>query len=289
MKFIYSCEHLYAYGTNRKASETSLSENKEEHNNIISLFDDKIDLINCEEWLLQLDYKQKSGQKKAAEILEKIKKVVLPSGIFPDITDFKFHADSEIYVLFKTDYGWVRFKDLGYGYQASMAWLFDFMKKMFDKYPDSENPLQEAAVVLIDELDLHLHPEWQRKIIGFLSNLFPKVQFIVTAHSPLILQSADEINLVMLKKQGDGVVIEQPKIPTFKGWTVEEILSELMELGEKTHSDDYLRLMADFDEALDEENYEQAQKAFEQLDKILHPQSSQRKLLRIQIGAIEYD
>ena len=215
--------------------------------------------------------------------------MVLPTGIFPDITDFKFHADSEIYVLFKTDYGWVRFKDLGYGYQASMAWLFDFMKKMFDKYPDSENPLKEAAVVLIDELDLHLHPEWQRKIIGFLSNLFPKVQFIVTAHSPLILQSADEINLVMLKKQGDGVVIEQPKIPTFKGWTVEEILSELMELGEKTHSDDYLRLMADFDEALDEENYEQAQKAFEQLDKILHPQSSQRKLLRIQIGAIEYD
>mgnify|MGYP006252345175 FL=1 len=149
--------------------------------------------------------------------------------------------------------------------------------------------MQEAAVVLIDELDLHLHPEWQRKIIGFLSNLFPKVQFIVTAHSPLILQSADEINLVMLKKQGDGVVIEQPKIPTFKGWTVEEILSELMELGEKTHSDDYLRLMADFDKALDEENYEQAQKAFKELDKILHPQSSQRKLLRIQIGAIEYD
>ena len=286
---IYSCEHLYAYGTNRKASETSLSENKEEHNNIISLFDDKIDLINCEEWLLQLDYKQKSGQKKAAEILEKIKKVVLPSGIFPDITDFKFHADSEIYVLFKTDYGWVRFKDLGYGYQASMAWLFDFMKKMFDKYPDSENPLQEAAVVLIDELDLHLHPEWQRKIIGFLSNLFPKVQFIVTAHSPLILQSADEINLVMLKKQGDGVVIEQPKIPTFKGWTVEEILSELMELGEKTHSDDYLRLMADFDEALDEENYEQAQKAFEELKKILHENSEQRTLLKVQMRMLSYD
>ena len=281
--------YLYAYGTNRKASETSLSENKEENNNITSLFDDKIDLINCEEWLLQLDYKQKSGHHKSKEILEKIKNIVLPTGIFPDITDFKFHADSEIYVLFKTDYGWVRFKDLGYGYQASMAWLFDFMKKMFDKYPDSENPLKEAAVVLIDELDLHLHPEWQRKIIGFLSKLFPKVQFIVTAHSPLILQSADEINLVMLKKQGDGVVIEQPKIPTFKGWTVEEILSELMELGEKTHSDDYLRLMANFDEALDEENYEQAQKAFEELKKILHENSEERTLLKVQMRMLSYD
>ena len=163
------------------------------------------------------------------------------------------------------------------------------MKKMFERYPDSENPLHEPAIVLVDEIDLHLHPEWQRKIIKFVGNIFPNTQFIVTTHSPLVVQSAEEINVIVLQKDGDSIRVKQSDFFTFKGWSVEEILSELMELGERTKSEDYLKLIKEFDEALDNNNKEQAEKAYNELDKILPPTTHHRKLLKIQMISLTSD
>jgi len=180
----------------------------------------------------------------------------------------------------------VRVDGLGYGYQTMIAWVVDLAKRLFERYPNSNNPLAEPAIVLIDEIDLHLHPEWQRKIIQFLTAQFPNTQFIVTSHSPLIVQSADNINLVLLEKKGEQVTITQPDITTYKGWTIEEILGELMGLGEETLSDSYLALIKQFDDALDEDDYAKAKLAYDELDKILHPANNQRKLLRIQMSSL---
>jgi predicted ATP-binding protein involved in virulence len=160
---------------------------------------------------------------------------------------------------------------------------------MFDQYPDLENPLHGSAVVLVDEIDLHLHPEWQRKIIKYLSDLFPNTQFIVTAHSPLIIQSAENVNLIMLKKDdnpdGKGINIRQC-FGSFQGWTVDEILTELMNMGDRTRSDLYLQLMEDFENAVLDDDYEKAQGAYNQLDTILSPSSYQRKVLQIQMSSL---
>jgi predicted ATP-binding protein involved in virulence len=180
-------------------------------------------------------------------------------------------------------------EDLGYGYQATLAWVADLAKRMFDQYPDLENPLHGPAVVLVDEIDLHLHPEWQRKIIKYLSDLFPNTQFIVTAHSPLIIQSAENVNIIMLEKddnpEGKGINIRQ-RFGSFQGWTVDEILTELMNLGDRTRSDLYLQLMQDFENAVLDDDYEKAQNAYNQLDTILSPSSYQRKVLQIQMSSL---
>lgn len=279
--------YVTSYGTRRKSSSKFIADKKFVQKQNSSLFDDNIELTNIEEWLLQLDYSIKNNSEKAKKQFSKVKEV-LTSDVLPDITNFRFVTDDNLdnYVLFKTDFGEVRYYELGYGYQATLAWIADLMKKMFERYPNSDNPLHEPAVVLIDEIDLHLHPEWQRKIIHFVGNLFPNVQFIATTHSPLVVQSADDINVIVLQKDDDNIIVKQPEFSTFKGWTVEEILSELMELGEKTKSEQYLDLIKQFDEALDKNNKENAQKAYNELDKILHPDSSQRKLLKIQMTAL---
>lgn len=275
---------IYGYGTNRKINPSSkITTNKSNDNTIFS----SDNLINPEEWLIQTDYAVKNGIKKAIQRLGKIKQVLID--ILPDVQDFRFQTDEQTfnsYVEVKTDYGWVRINELGYGYQSLMVWVVDLAKKMFERYPNSLQPLAEPAIVLVDEIDLHLHPEWQRKIISWLSKHFAATQFIVTAHSPLIIQSADNINVVLLKQSGNEVKIEQPNISTFKGWTVEEILSDLMDLNNRTHSEAYLTLIHQFDEALDEDNYIKAKSAYDQLDKILHPTSPQRKLLRLQMTAL---
>jgi len=276
---------IYGYGTSRKMGNTSLTDT-ENQDNAASLFDEYITLPNAEEWLLQTFFAEKLEKLNATKTLERIREVLI-SGILPDVQDFRFDTtpDFKGFVEVETDYGWVKLRELGYGYQVTLAWIVDLAKKMFERYPESENPLHEPAIVLVDEIDLHLHPEWQRKIISFLSEQFPKTQFIVTTHSPLIVQSAEDINLVLLKKEENHVVIEQPKVKTYRGWTVEEILSELMGLDGKTLSDDYLKLMQQFDEALDEDNYEKAKNAYDELDKIIHS-SHQRKLLRIQMSSL---
>jgi predicted ATP-binding protein involved in virulence len=101
---------------------------------------------------------------------------------------------------------------------------------MVERYPDSPDPLKEPAIVLIDEIDLHLHPVWQRKLISFLTERFPNTQFIATAHSPLIVQAAENANIALLKKVGDHVeIVNEPE--QIRGWRIDQILtSELFGL-----------------------------------------------------------
>ena len=69
-------------------------------------------------------------------------------------------------------------------------------------------PKKTSGVVLIDELDLHLHPNWQRKIVGNLTSLFPKLQFVATTHSPFIVQSLEGYGLINLNEKS---VLENAK------------------------------------------------------------------------------
>ncbi|HRI62069.1 MAG TPA: AAA family ATPase [Saprospiraceae bacterium] len=279
---------FYSYGASRKMSKKPLSESQDLRLHS-SLFDNE-EITNVEDWLLNLFLAKQLKQEQAKPILE-LAKEVLASGILPDVQEVDLDSSKkgtgfENYVKFKTDFGWIRFRHLGYGYQTMIAWVLDLVKRMVERYPGSPNPLAEPAIVLVDEIDLHLHPDWQRRIISHLTKYFPNTQFIVTAHSPLIVQSAEEINLVILKKEGESVHIEQPKIRTFRGWTVEEILTDLMALEGQTMSQTYLDLMQQFDDALDADDYEKAEAAYGELDKILHPNSHQRKLLQLQMTSL---
>jgi predicted ATP-binding protein involved in virulence len=283
---------IYGYGTSRKMGNSY--DETENPDNTISLFDDNATLINAEKWLKDTDYASKNGVESAKLRLEKIKNI-LTNGLLPDVKNFKCtsietNGKIDSFVEIETDdHGWVKLRELGYGYQVTLAWVVDLAQKMFIRYKDSENPLHEPAIVLVDEIDLHLHPEWQRKIISFLSEQFPRTQFIVTTHSPLIVQSAEDINLVLLKKEENHVVIEQPKLKTYRGWTVEEILSDLMGLDGKTKSDDYLSLIKTFNKAVMKDDYASAKKTYDELDALLHRNNIHRELLNLQLNALSQE
>ncbi len=280
---------VYAYGASRVSGEAALTRvaGGNRHDN---LFENK-ELMNAEEWLVQADYAVKKGVGPNAEAnLEKIKKILLD--ILPDVKGFDFKTESNYrnYIEFLTDYGPVRFRDLSMGYQVMISWVVDLARQMFERYPQSKCPLSEPAVVLVDEIDLHLHPSWQREVVHFLSKHFKKAQFIVTAHSPLIIQSAERINVVLLQKDPDkeSATITNIVNTTYNGWTLEEILNDLMGL-EKTVSDRYLTLTKKFEKAVYNEDAETAAKIYGQLDSILHPENHTRKLLRIQMASLGGD
>ena len=222
---------VFAYGASRKAGETSISEQNEE-SSFITLFDETILLTNPEEEIIRSHYESLIPSESQEKRKWKLKKVIETLiQILPDITEVRFGEKSQNnkfqpIVEFKTPYGWVEAKDLSLGYRTSMAWMLDFASRMFDLYPDSENPLAEPAVVLIDEIDLHLHPKWQRDLLDWLSDLCPNTQFIVTTHSPLIVQSAAarDANFAVCRREGDHVVIDQ-SLDAVRGWRADQILS----------------------------------------------------------------
>jgi predicted ATP-binding protein involved in virulence len=102
--------------------------------------------------------------------------------------------------------------------------MVDFASRLIERYPDSPDPLAEPAIALVDEIDLHLHPRWQRTLMQFLTELFPNTQFIASAHSPLVVQAAVNANVVLLRREGDYVVIDND-VQAIKGWRVDQVLT----------------------------------------------------------------
>lgn len=220
--------YCFGYGANRIMSKNSLTDNKSENSE--TLFDDDAKLINAEEWLLQLDYaasKDSEIKEFAIHKRKQVKQILID--LLPDVEEIRFTTPTKenlkSSVQFKTPFGWVTIHQLSLGYKTMVAWMVDLAARMFERYPDSENPLSEPAIVLVDEIDLHLHPKWQRKIFGYLSEKFPATQFIVTAHSPLIVQSAPkDANIVVLRREGDHVIIDND-VESVQNWRLDQIMS----------------------------------------------------------------
>jgi predicted ATP-binding protein involved in virulence len=165
-------------------------------------------------------------QKRAEQRRDRIKDVLVR--LLPDVSDLRFAPSRttpiRTTVQAQTPYGWVPIKDMSLGYRTLMTWMVDFASRLFERYPDSPDPLAEPAIALVDEIDLHLHPRWQRTLMQFLSNLFPNTQFIVSAHSPLVVQAATDANVVLLRREGDHVVIDND-VQAIKGWRVDQVLT----------------------------------------------------------------
>lgn len=220
----------FGYGAARRMGRGALSDEVQD-DPTASLFTEDTSLVNAEEWLLQADYAASRSspiQEDAKKRRDQIKEVLIK--LLPDVADIRFAQtrrrapNLKLGMEVKAPYGWVSVRDLSLGYKTLVAWMVDLASRLFDKYPDSSNPLAEPAVVLVDEIDLHLHPKWQRSLMRYLTDLFPNTQFIATAHSPLIVQSAADANIAVLRREGDHVIIDNDA-EAIRGWRIDQVLT----------------------------------------------------------------
>lgn len=96
------------------------------------------------------------------------------------------------------------------GEKNMIAMVGDIARRLSMANPTMENPLEGDGIVLIDEVDLHLHPKWQRLIVSKLVDVFPNTQFIVTTHSPQILSHVQAENIFILKQEKDNISVTKP-------------------------------------------------------------------------------
>ena len=149
-------------------------------------------------------------------------------------------------------------EQLSDGEKCLLALTGDLARRLALANLGAQKPLEGSGIVLIDEVELHLHPAWQRQVIPALMRTFPNCQFVVTTHSPLVLSGVDRSSVRILK---DFRIAEQS--PPVEGRDANAILSELMGLPafpEKTQKK--LRVI---DELIQAEKFDQARREVEEL------------------------
>ena len=106
--------------------------------------------------------------------------------------------------------------------------IYYYLKSVFPDTPEEEL-LKKPAIVFIDEIDAHIHPSWQQKIIGLLREKFPNIQFIITAHSPLVVAGCYENEVAVLRKGENGFTIENFE-EHFIGTNTSELYKKIFEI-----------------------------------------------------------
>ena len=234
-----------------------------------SLFGDDDGLIQLEDWLIELDRRSLLAKREGRDtfhsrLFNQLAWTLLhmlpeegPRSIIGGANDLQAADLAPEYVRTTEDQGvvcldafgnWVPISQLSDGYQGTMAWVGDLVSRLSRAFPEAENLFEQQGVVLIDEIDVHLHPSWQRKILSQLRQRFPKIQFVVTTHSPLVAAGAEEGELIVLKRQGDRVIAE-PESPV-QGWLADQILTSSLFGLETTRDPETQQQLAQYDELL---------------------------------------
>ncbi|MDQ9091410.1 AAA family ATPase [Pseudoalteromonas haloplanktis] len=141
------------------------------------------------------------------------------------VTEVLFSYDQETKLTFNKNGKQIFFNQLSHGEQAIFALLIDIYKKLYAKNP--KLPMEGTGVILIDELDLHLHPEWQRKIANYLPKIFKNCQFVIATHSAQIISEVEPSSIIVLKNDSDGTT-SWHRATRSLGVSSNEVLDEIM-------------------------------------------------------------
>ncbi len=117
------------------------------------------------------------------------------------------------------------------GEKCLLALVGDIARRLAIANPGLDQPLHGSGVVMIDEIDLHLHPSWQRNVLPRLEGTFPNIQLIATTHSPQVLSSVKSDRVFLLHTSGEGLEVSPARSPY--GSDTNRILEEVMSVSER--------------------------------------------------------
>ena len=163
----------------------------------------------------------------------------------------------------RKDGKYLKINQLSDGEKCTIALFGDLARRMTLANPERENPLEGTGVVLIDELDLHMHTSWQRKVLGILKETFPNIQFIISTHSPQILGEVDDtFNLLYMFKEGKKLALKSYK--SFVGWDTNVILEEVLHTS--SVNQEIKKMLDELYAYIEEKDFDKAEKLADLLD-----------------------
>ena len=131
------------------------------------------------------------------------------------------------------------------GYRIMLALAADLARRMAQGNPHLDDPLESEAIVLIDEVDLHLHPKWQQRVLTDLAATFPNAQFIVSTHSPQVLSTVRPERVIELRREESNIVAGPASAPTY-GAEAGNVLEAIMGVRERPAGNEFTKTLKEY-------------------------------------------
>ncbi|MEY2927048.1 MAG: hypothetical protein RL367_1525, partial [Pseudomonadota bacterium] len=181
---------LVGYGATRRVETSDFSESSSRrsrglrYQRVAGLFEDHLAMRPLQSWFHRLDYDHPRKHEVIAQL-----QLCLPEQLI-----FTGQRDEEDQYLFEFEGIETPLSGLSDGYKAFVGWVSDLISHIVDVAPQMKLDAL-PGIVMVDEIDLHLHPEWQRSVVPRLAAAFPNLQFIFTSHSPLVASTVERYNV----------------------------------------------------------------------------------------------
>ena len=201
------------------------------------------------QWFRELEDVENEQGKKRDPHLQAVRRAV--EAAMPGYTNLRVSRRPRLRMLVDKGEEILSIQQLSDGEQGVLTLVGDLARRAAILNPHLPDPLLSPGCVLVDEIDQHLHPQWQRRVVETMRRVFPNVQFVFTSHSPIVCGSVEPDSLLILK---DGKV-ERGSV---YGWSVAEILKTVFEVDERP-APIHDRLV-ELDRALDADDLEGAKR-----------------------------
>jgi energy-coupling factor transporter ATP-binding protein EcfA2 len=216
---------ILGYGASRRAEpsrnvdeQSRYKERTPKYLRVAGLFEENVTLMPLSNWLPAW---RTRAPHRHREIVGLINRMLPGARLLDSPRDREY--------LFRMGGSELPFAALSDGYRAHIAWISDLLYHLSTSCPPRRDLIDLRGVVLVDEIDLHFHPQWQRDVIPTVAQALPNLQFIVTTHSPIVTGTLSSANILLIRDRVDkrGIthsVIEQPDEEMY-GRSADQILT----------------------------------------------------------------
>ena len=225
-------------------------------------------LDNLKQWIVNLDYGARPDSTTKPDEVDRNRRLrqaffdVLKILMAENKLEFKEVTPVSFQVIVDTDDGPVPIDLLSQGMTSIIGWVGAMLQRMYEIHRHAARPEHEPALVLVDEIDSHLHPAWQQQLVPRLRECFPKLQIIATTHSPLLVagMKASEVLIARRDPIAPDRVSVAPAPLEFEGLRADQILTSpafglMTTRGVETRNeqDEFVRLLGNQHRSLEEE------------------------------------
>lgn len=227
-----------------------------------ALAESEVSLYDFANWFRAVSEGAIQSPRHAKSLLQLVESAL--TSLLPGVSDLELHTNGQPQFSAIKDRKRLFLWQLSDGEQGLLALALDLVRRLAIANPFSDDPLKSGtAVVLIDEVELHLHPKWQREVINRLRETFPACQFVVTTHSPLVLGEVSARSVRFLEFDEGGKVVKTVPTEAY-GMDANRILQEFMGARVRNRQvDDDLRTLF---RLIDDEQLDEARTAIAQLE-----------------------
>ena len=237
----------------------------------IGCLDSSMDVKSIQQWCLKQEIvRSNKGTVREYEMFKNIVASFMMEINELDAIPSIYYSPQFDELVYKEDQAEMPISKLSAGYQSLLWMVMDLAYRVCMLNPELEGKEQIAGIVLIDEIDLHLHPKWQWNVIDALRKTFVGVQFIIATHSPIVISSSKEANLILLDDAR-----EVNYLPDCYGYEVEDVLRYRQESVSRPKK---VKLLVDeIERAIDDIDFAKADAALERLKQLLGVDNSEYK------------